>query len=226
MIHALHGNLGSGSDWTALGIEDLRAVDLWSWQEQHPGITLTKFGEAFAAEVEAIDPQPILLGYSLGGRLALQAMTARPFLWKAAILVSTHPGLASENEREERLETDHRWASRARVEDWAEFLESWNRQPVLASSMPSAAQVSLESRREAVASAFESWSLGHQVAVKQAFPFPVLMINGELDEKFSALANRFPGAEMVRVSNAGHRLPTEQPGELALVIRDWLAKIG
>ena len=151
MIHALHGNLGSGSDWTALGIEDLRAVDLWSWQEQHPGITLTKFGEAFAAEVEAIDPQPILLGYSLGGRLALQAMTARPFLWKAAILVSTHPGLASENEREERLETDHRWASRARVEDWAEFLESWNRQPVLASSMPSAAQVSLESRREAVA---------------------------------------------------------------------------
>jgi pimeloyl-ACP methyl ester carboxylesterase len=56
MITALHGFLGLPSDWAFLG-PDVRAVDLWH---------------------EEIPPEgDVLLGYSMGGRLALQLLGAR-----------------------------------------------------------------------------------------------------------------------------------------------------
>lgn len=230
MIHALHGNLGSPRDWEALALPDLRAVDLWDWQERFPGITLEAFGERFAAEVAASDPEPVLLGYSLGGRLALQAMAARPDLWKAVILVSTHPGLMGAAEKIERRERDREWAGRARELPWEDFLQLWNAQDVLAGQPNPAGQGELANRREAVARAFESWSLGRQEAVEstsQKVSFPLLIVTGEDDEKFSKLAERFAGVgeriDWKRVPRCGHRVPMEAPERLGEMIGEWLA---
>ncbi len=231
MIHALHGNLGSPRDWDALALPDLRAVDLWAWQERFPGITLEAFGECFAEEVAASDPEPVLLGYSLGGRLALRAMAARPDLWKAVVLVSTHPGLTGEAEKNERLERDREWAGRARDLPWEEFLDLWNAQEVLAGQPIPTGQRELENRREAVARAFESWSLGSREAmtkVLEGVPFPVLIVTGKDDEKFSKLAKRFAGVgeriEWKQVPGCGHRVPMEAPERLREMIGEWLAR--
>ncbi|MCB1230990.1 MAG: alpha/beta fold hydrolase [Verrucomicrobiae bacterium] len=229
MIHALHGNLGSPADWDALGLPDLRAVDLWEWQERWPGISLEEFGAAFSEEVAKIDPEPVLLGYSLGGRLALQAMMARPDLWKAAILVSTHPGLTDEDEKASRRESDAKWARRARKDEWGDFLASWNEQGVIRGQSTPEGQMKLETRRESVSRAFESWSLGGQRAIEESreeFPFPILSVAGERDEKFVRLLERFrrlgDRVDMVLVPDCGHRVPMEASERLGEVIRDWL----
>lgn len=230
MIHALHGNLGSPRDWESLGLPDLRAVDLWDWQGRFPGISLEAFGESFAEEVAAIDPEPVLVGYSLGGRLALHAVAARPGLWKAVVLVSTHPGLTDETEKSQRRERDREWARRARECQWKEFLAGWNEQGVLVGQTTPGGQEALEGRREAVARAFESWSLGSQEAMETALDqvnFPVLIVTGEDDEKFSKLAERFSAVggqiDRKRVPGCGHRVPMEAPERLGEMVGEWLA---
>ena len=136
MIYALHGNLGSAADWAAIDLPGLVAVDLWKWQETHPGISLEAFGRRFTESLPADDEAPVLLGYSLGGRLALHALAASPSRWKAAILISVHPGLESAEARGGRVKADQAWADRARQDDWTTFLEDWNSQPVLAGQEP------------------------------------------------------------------------------------------
>lgn len=233
MIYALHGNLGSPRDWEALDLPELKAIDLWKWQERFPGISLEEFGEAFSEEVAASgDSEPVLLGYSLGGRLAMQALAARRDFWKGAILISTHPGLTDETEKNSRRESDHEWARRVREMPWTEFLESWNAQGVLANQPVSEGQGELEDRREAVARAFDSWSLGRQDAAEErlgTLDVPLLVVTGERDEKFSDLAERFRNCgdrvEVTVMPDCGHRILMEAPERLAEVIRDWLERV-
>jgi 2-succinyl-6-hydroxy-2,4-cyclohexadiene-1-carboxylate synthase len=235
MIHALHGNLGAVSDWDGLLRElPLVPVDLWSWLERDPDLSPGGFGEQWSAEVAAIDPAPVLLGYSLGGRLALRAVAARPDLWKAAILVSTHPGLETDAECRERLTRDREWARRAREDDWQSFLDAWNAQPTLSGQPVNVeGQRALERRREAVARGFENWSLGHQRAMEGVIAdagIPVLWVAGERDERFSSLARRAvdasPVARCETIAGAGHRLVWERPLELAAGVRAFLSERG
>ena len=233
MIHALHGNVGSPDDWSGIDLPGLVTVDLWDWQEKHPRISLENFGQRFAGSCPDAPESSVLLGYSLGGRLALQALAASPVQWRAVVLVSVHPGLETERERSSRLATDRDWADRARHLDWPVFLEAWNAQPVLVDQAIGKSQVDLGARREAIAHAFESWSLGHQAAMDQVLSdcrTPVLVIHGERDAKFASLASRLvdglPGAEGRAIPGAGHRLLTEAPGDLEATIRSWLSDRG
>lgn len=223
-IVALHGNLGSADDWGAAPPADgFTAVDLWGWQERHPGLSLAEFGGRFADL--AGDAPRVLVGYSLGGRLALHALQARPQRWRAAILISTHPGLRSAEERRARVEADAAWAKRARESEWADFLGEWNAQPVFGGDATPArlqSQLALERRREAIARAFESWSLGWQEPVDPgAVACPVLWIAGERDERFRALVEGMPGGKWI-APGCGHRVPWERPTELAQVIGTFL----
>lgn len=226
MIHALHGNLGSVSDWEALALSGLVRHDLWSDLEAAPDLTLEGWADRFAGSLE--DPAPVLLGYSMGGRLALHAMIAAPEKWKGAIIVSAHPGLADKDGRKKRLDTDREWANRARISEWRTFLDTWNTQTVFSGDFPSPAQESLEPRREAIARAFENWSLGNQQTLGDQLNvchFPVLWVTGENDEKFTALAAGLKGIlsdfEHVVLSGCGHRAIFEKPVEVAETIRDF-----
>ena len=50
-------------------------------------------------ESEANGEKSILLGYSLGGRLALHACVRRPDLWQAVVVAGADPGLESEEDK-------------------------------------------------------------------------------------------------------------------------------
>ena len=99
MIWCLHGALGSYRDWDFLSedLSDVQPVDLW---QDFPELELSAWAEAFCSHVQGCDQRPVLLGYSMGGRLALHALLARPTLWQSAIVVSAHPGLAAVEERD------------------------------------------------------------------------------------------------------------------------------
>jgi len=228
---ALHGNLGRPEDWAGLPApsDELHAPALWDWAER--GWGFSEVAEHLLAEAEAVRQagrSPWLAGYSLGGRLALHALALRPEVWSGAVILSAHPGLAVPAERASRVARDARWAERARHEPWDRFLESWDSQPVFgvdrSGELPGDApdpRLGLESRREAVARAFELWSLGRQEDLRPALErcgTPMIWVTGAEDLAFSRLgeemAGRLPCCRHLALPGLGHRL-LEAPEQLA-----------
>ncbi len=232
MIHALHGNAGLPDDLLPLlqaAGREFRAWHLWEWLRENPnGASLDGFATALNA---AAGERPrILLGYSLGARLALYTLTQQPQLWDAAILISAHPGLTNEYEREARQAVDHAWALRVRNEPWMELMEAWNTQPVLAGAgVPPWRQQLAEPWRAEIAQSFEVWSLSRQPDLRPLLPSvtcPVLWITGETDSKFTALAMEAsaltPDSQHAVIPVAGHRVHLDQPAAVAEKIRNFL----
>jgi len=223
-ILALHGNLGTPADWALPGGSNIHPIDLW----EHAGLEFDAFAAALAGPLSAGFEMPILAGYSLGGRLALHALAAYPGRWSAALIVSAHPGLCCVEDRLARRSSDVIWAERARTMDWEAFLAQWNAQPLFGEVSPDlrARQAGLETRRETIATAFETWSLGKQDDLRprlRRFAGPVVWITGERDERFTRI-----GAEMAAVfrdfrhlvvPGVGHRVLEEGAETLGREIR-------
>lgn len=223
----LHGAVGMAADWqsTAQALAGCkissRAVDLWRFLECTP-MPLDSFPAALHAEVAggASLKRQALLGYSMGGRLALHALLEPGAAWSAAVIVAANPGLEDVQERESRRAADAVWASRALSLPWLEFLEAWESQALFRSSIPRHAGMaqSLAKRRREIARSFVDWSLGAQKPLWErmgSIQIPVLWICGERDEKFCQLGGRavsqMQDARLAIAPDAGHRVPWENP---------------
>jgi len=221
----LHGAVGLASDWRETGKRlanhgiGTRAVDLWRFLDCCP-MPLQDFGTALSAEVAGEvfrGGGRILVGYSMGGRLALHTLLADARPWQAAVIISAHPGLESSTERAGRRASDADWASRALTGDWASFLADWDSQPILTDHVfadDRSRASRLGQRRREIARSFVDWSLGSQDPLWERLGeirIPVLWITGAADTKFSSLASRaaklMPAATHVAIENAGHRVP-------------------
>ena len=228
----LHGSLGMAADWRgfakrlAAAKTGSRAVDVWRFLEAQ-SLPLADFGRVLntdAAGAELRGGGRALLGYSMGGRLALHALLENDHRWQAAVLVATHPGLESAAEREARRAADAGWATMALTANWQQFVDAWNAQPILGRSLPRDPQATarLVTRRREIACGFVNWSLGAQQALwdrLHEITIPVLWVAGEHDAKFRALAERavplMPRATLAIAPAAGHRVPWEA--------EEWLA---
>lgn len=227
----LHGAVGAASDWRdftrmlATHRIGSRAVDLWRFLDCQP-MTLTATARALNAEAAAAQQGGgrILLGYSLGGRIALHALLEDDPPWQAAVIVSAHPGLDDPAERETRRAADAMWATKALTGNWADFLHAWHAQPVLAAQpiRDPAAEARLAQRRREIARSFIDWSLGAQDPLwprLATLRIPVLWVAGEQDPKFIELARRatamIPHSRLAIAPGSGHRVPWQG--------RDWLA---
>ncbi|MDG1357582.1 MAG: alpha/beta fold hydrolase [Akkermansiaceae bacterium] len=223
MIWALHGAVGMAADWRYFADtmpahhRGVRRLDLWRFLDCCP-MSLDQCGRALAEEIKRVDPEPTLLGYSMGGRLALHAMLNQPGLWKSAIIVSAHPGLTQEAERVARREKDAEWSALALKGDWSDFLSKWNDQDILGGSGEMPDRLQLKDRRVSVARSFVDWSLGTQADLTAEFAkitCPTLWLTGERDVKFGALGEQVApllasGRHQV-IADCGHRIPWEQP---------------
>lgn len=219
MMHALHGAVGHFDVWKPLAASlsiPVRPLDLWRLFDR-TSPSLAEAGRLIAARAS---PGDLLLGYSMGGRLALHALLADPTKWQAAIIVGAHPGLTEGHAA--RREADEQWAERA-LHDWRSFLKQWNRQGLLATpsgrwGAPDQLPQAPRSEQRAVAQSFRSWSLGTQANLRPELPkisCPVLWLTGELDPKFTALAaeatSLLPRGRHQILPGCGHRLPWEEP---------------
>lgn len=233
MIWALHGNLGDPGDWAKtvdpLAPLAIRTISLW----ERPPESFAKWTKSFFAGLEAESGHRVLMGYSLGARLAMHALLDRPERWTAAIFVSGHPGLGREEERVQRLRNDLAWAERLRAGTVEEFAQAWNAQAVFDGEPPSTRQIEVLSKhREAIAAAFDCWSLGRQEdlgAKLRDCPVPQLWVAGERDPKFAALtegmAEQAKHVSAVILKECGHRVPLQKPRELAECVRAFLERV-
>ena len=235
----LHGAVGMAADWrnfakamVGRGIGS-RAVDLWRFLECEP-MPLVDFGKAIHADAGGEvfrGNRRALLGYSMGGRLALHALLEAEHPWQAAVIVSAHPGLECEAESRARRARDAEWASQVLTGDWQEFLEAWNSQAVLGTSpmRDALASGSLIARRRELARSFVDWSLGAQRPLWSRLPeitVPVLWVVGEHDFKFLEIATRavdlMPNAVLAVAPSSGHRVPWEAEGWFSERVAEFL----
>lgn len=207
-----------------------RAVELWRYLECE-GLSLTDWAASFNAEVEAVgEEENILLGYSMGGRLALHALLDRPARWQKAVIISAHPGLLEERAKLERMADDAAWAGLALTGDWTQFLKKWDSQGVLQGKPPADPdpRMRLVNRRRAIARSFMEWSLGKQADLSARFAelsMPVHWLTGAWDEKFTTLAQRavpFLPKGHHHILESGHRLPWEAPEAFLALMEELL----
>src|SRR4051812_30010155 len=105
--------LGAPSSFDALRASMRRPACVTPWLPGHgPAVVPSSFAacvDALAAELAPHAPFD-LLGYSLGARVALGLVARHPHLVRRAVLVSVHPGLASDVARAARVAEDEAWA--------------------------------------------------------------------------------------------------------------------
>lgn len=224
----LHGAVGSVSDWrstaSVLASKGMatRAVDLWRFLECE-SLPMDTFASQFNAEAigEVQRGQlKILIGYSMGGRLALHSLLQPGSPWDAAIIISAHPGLADPAEQAARRSEDASWAFAALTGKWDEFIDKWHARPILADSIPRDPRedAKLVQRRREIARSLVDWSLGSQADLRPQLPsvsIPTLWIAGENDLKFHQLATEAvalnPRFALATAPGCGHRIPWQNP---------------
>ena len=195
MIVALHGFLGRPTDWDFLrdaGLEvDARELD-----------DIPRSGDT-------------ILGYSMGGRLALHALLdgAR---YRRAIIVSAGLGIESAAERAKRREADEQWARRFESEDWETLMRDWNAQPLFGGHIRVRAERDFD--RPTVIKALRTYSpavLPPLAPRLKEIAIPVLWIAGERDERYVTEGQRavslLPNGELQICPGAAHRVPWEKP---------------
>jgi 2-succinyl-6-hydroxy-2,4-cyclohexadiene-1-carboxylate synthase len=203
VITALHGFLGAPNDWNFL---------------RDAGF------EIETPKLDAIPPRgDTLLGYSLGGRLALHALLAGA-QYDRAILLSTGLGIEDESARAARRASDEAWAHRFESDDWDKVIRDWNAQPVLAGpALP-------RTRDDYDPRALREWSsavLPPVTSRLHELTIPTLWIAGARDTKYVAEAHRAGSlarnAQVAIVENAGHRVPWEQQEAFIENVRAFVA---
>lgn len=228
-IWALAGFLGLPHDWDFLQWKNLAAVD---WQAFALN-SLSDWSVEFNDWINKQSQNPkILMGYSLGGRLALHALIAQPQTWQAAIIVSAHTGLTDPQERQKRLQKDQMWAKRFESEDWKNLMEAWNGQEVFAYDSFLFERQEFEYQRHQLAKALIHGSLGRQMDLRQqiaALQIPILWMTGSLDKRYCQVAQTLtfahPHSYWKQIEGAGHRAPWSQPQIFASEIIAFLDKI-
>lgn len=172
------------------------------------------------------------VGYSMGGRLTLHLAVARPDLVRRVVLVGATAGLDTEAERADRRRADEALAAGLERDGLDAFLERWLANPLFATLPRDAA--ALEDRREntvdGLAASLRLMGTGTQEPLWDALDalrMPALLVAGERDEKFTALAHRLRDAwggpaEVAIVEDAGHACHLEQPEAFLDVVLPFL----
>lgn len=228
-LWAIPGFLGLPSDWNFFPEIDLRGIDLNAF----PWESLEEWGRKFNCWVTSQGTKEnIVIGYSLGGRLALHALNDRPGLWNAAIIISAHSGLLTEADKKERCDSDQRWADKFRKDNWTSLMSSWNQQKIFAHDPFQFDRCEENYSREQLANTLVNGSLGRQENLRDKIAqlqLPILWMNGSKDFKFLEIADQvqllnFKSQKSV-IANAGHRAPWTHPQFFCEEINQFLKKL-
>lgn len=229
----IHGFLGCGDDWQSVSNQvgrDAVIPDLpghGSNREMPPD-----FGGLMAWLAARLPDRAHLVGYSMGGRIAMHYAVRFPERVASLIVVSSSPGIEGENLRAARRASDAAWADKLRTMPMPDFLSAWYAQPVFASlrNKPDLLREFIERRSSGepglLADALVKWGQGVVPSLWHAhLDIPRRWIFGELDVAYVKMARTpekpLPGNIHI-IKNAGHTVHLEQPAAVADSIRNFV----
>lgn len=173
------------------------------------------------------------VGYSMGARMALHVVLARPEAVRGLVLIGGTPGIEDERERAARRANDRRLAQRIREHGVEPFVTEWLAQPLFAGLPPEARFESerCSNSREGLARSLELAGTGSQRPLWDELAridAPVLAVAGQMDDRYARIAERMAGAigasaTVALVPGAGHSAHLEQPDAFLTLLRPWLA---
>ncbi|MGZ4330634.1 MAG: 2-succinyl-6-hydroxy-2,4-cyclohexadiene-1-carboxylate synthase [Solirubrobacteraceae bacterium] len=170
-----------------------------------------------------------LVGYSMGGRIALHVALRRPDRVQRLVLIGASPGIADAQQREARRLADERLADEVGRSTIEEFAQRWAQTPVLAGLPPQALEAAradrLRSTPAGLARALRGLGTGALPPLSDRLgelAMPVTLAVGERDEKFRGIAAEMsrgvPGSQVVVVPGAGHAVHLEAPEAIAALL--------
>lgn len=233
----MHGFMGSSADW--FGVME-------ALEERYRCVTVdlpghgTSTGLAYPSDytmegaargvLDVLDGlgvhAPTIVGYSMGGRLALHLAVRFSDRCRGLFLESASPGLEDEGERARRRAADEERARRLETGEFEAFLRDWYAQPLFASlaRREDLLERTMQSRRRndplELARSLRGMGTGSMRPLwgrLRTLAVPALAVAGELDAKYAAVARRMAAAgssvEAVVVPGAGHNVRVEAPEE-------------
>ena len=222
-IWCLHGSLQTALVWKPIGnaIESefgsvqVEAVNLYENEYKSFGHWREQFYEKVEDQTKG-EPS-LLLGYSMGGRLAMNALVNMPSLWSGGILVGADPGFISDDARNKQLQQDLEWARRFRTEDVQELLNEWDSLPAFCGRSNCASREISELDSKKISRFFDVFSKARQPnmlpMLRKLKTPPLLYISGCDDLKYTkigqGLASDCLQIQNKVIPNAGHRVPWE-----------------
>lgn len=174
-----------------------------------------------------LSSQPLLLGYSMGGRLALCWAVKYSDYASGLILESATPGLTDPVERQKRRNADAIQAEKIRS-NYHAFLDEWENKPLFSGKKRPLHQLE-ELQRKADPEIMARWLIDFGTGSMPSLwdklsriTCPVLLITGAFDSKFCKLAkqmvNYIPAGRHVIIPDAAHRVHIDNP-------EDYLSKL-
>ena len=244
----LHGFTGTGAFWTPVANLLPGRTCLFPDLPGHGGTDapcppeawrLDRASDALAALLDTLGHSRIdLAGYSMGGRLALAFALRHPHRVASLCLIGATPGIADGAERARRCEEDLALAATIERDGIEAFSRRWEANPLFATqaSLDPALREAMRAQRLSqdplrLAAALRAFGTGFQPALHgelARLAMPVLVMAGELDTKFAAIArdlqSRIPGAALRIIPGAGHAVPLERAQDCAAAIDAFLKK--
>ncbi|MBX7258227.1 MAG: 2-succinyl-6-hydroxy-2,4-cyclohexadiene-1-carboxylate synthase [Candidatus Hydrogenedentes bacterium] len=246
LVVFLHGFLGSADDWNEIlpAFETsfrCVAVDLPGHGRSYRasgGVPCT-FLDAATALIEVVDaidaPSFSLVGYSMGGRLALYAASIYAMRVDRLVLESASPGLRTGHEREERKARDEQLARQLESQPLEAFVREWYEQPLFATlARNPERREALIARRlhnapQGLAASLRGMGTGVQAPLWNelaANTIPALLVAGADDSKFVALGQEMErtcaAASLNVMPGAGHCVHYEIPSAYTKVVKAFL----
>ncbi|MCB9025846.1 MAG: alpha/beta fold hydrolase [Bdellovibrionaceae bacterium] len=225
LIVCLHGFLGRGEDWDSLKSTIRKnipyvKIDFWcpsllnGSSHLGPEILFKDWPEKFVNELSQFEYQKcILMGYSMGGRLALNTLAKFPEKFNSAIFLSTNPMVLNIDQAKERRQQDQDWIKKILKLEWSTLIKEWDQQNLFAGDKVHPQRREEDYSRKSLAQALQNWSIvHHQLSLNEIskIKVPSLWVMGEQDVKYVAILKHLQDkglpADGLILPDCGHRI--------------------
>lgn len=245
----LHGFMGSGADWLPVAkrisdqffciLPDLPGHGQNTQLNFNKPLTFDAVSTALSGFLSTVEKRPIcLVGYSMGGRIALYFALEFPAVVTTLVLEGANPGLVGAEARRMRAELDRRRAEQLQQMGLDAFIDAWYTMPLFNSlqARPRLLQATKARRRQNngpwLAKVIRELSPGRQPSLwphLERLTMPVALVIGALDAKYTALneemAAKILHSKLFVVPQAGHNVHLEQPARFAQLLTKFLRQV-
>lgn len=245
----LHGFTGCAEDWFPVFEQipdkyNCLALDIIGHgKSDAPGSSMHYSIDSIMSQIKYVKDhltqnKIFLLGYSMGGRIALTYASMYPEDVKGLILEASSAGIKNDEERQKRYEEDLKLAEFIETHTMEEFIEMWHDQEIFNTQrrfsndkLKKIKKKKASGSKTGYANILKGFSTGIMPPVHdklKKIPLKVLLITDELDTKFTGinarLAKRFFKAKHKIVRNSGHNTHLEEPKRFIEIVLNYLGQ--